>query len=288
MADIKPILIGAVLFLAVVLMWQVATITGFQVTRPSNVTIGATAPTVTTPVCGASITLSACANTTQFCSALVTDLEGHEDVTGVNATFYKDATTVGDGSEIADERYTVACAKGAATNLTTYNYTCSFTTIRYFADTTDTWSARIAATDAGALTGSTTSTDCTTINNLTALDVVETNINFGTQTAGTNTTTFVAEKNKNCGSKYMSVNVKGVDMTCTTGTIPVAWLKYDLTNATAWGSATSLTTGDVNSSLVVIRSQDDLGTNGSTYWAIGIPLTGVKGACNGTITFTAV
>ena len=74
MANLKPIIILATMLLAVVMLWQVASITGFLTEElvPANVTIGNVAPTVDSVTCSSGvsdhlITPAPCQNTTVNC-----------------------------------------------------------------------------------------------------------------------------------------------------------------------------------------------------------------------------
>lgn len=290
MADIKPILIVAVLFLAIVLIWQVSTLTGFQITNQenitANVTVGNTAPTVGTITCTDPVTLTACTNTTTVCYALVTDLNNATDVSNVRMVYFKTAS--GEGADDPNVRYNVAtCANAGNINYTTDNYTCTITTLRYYIDNTEDWTAKITATDASTETGNSTKTDVT-INNLTAIDITETYLNFGALNLGDNSDPDRNATANNCGNYLMSINVSGTDLTCAVSSIPVANLKYNVSYESAYADKTALSATPTYSGSSIDKATTDAGSLNYTYWEIKIPAAGVKGLCTGNITFYGI
>jgi len=311
MTNLKPILVIATMFLAVVMLWHVATITGFLTneTIPANVTIGNEEPTVWNVTCssGASphvITPLPCQNVTVNCWALVTDLNGANDITIVEGAFGVSVFGKGLCSESNENPalcyYNTNCTTYTIVNATTRNYTCSHT-VRYFADVNtgsvlNNWSARFDVQDSeSSNSGISISTEY--IENMTAIDVVETFLNFGSMALG-ETTLNDSEVNStiaNCGNWRMNVNVSGTDLPCNTqGTISVGQLKYNGTFGTEYASDTALSTSSVKIPQFaggfgyIGYASTDAGKSDQISWQISIPSTGVKGLCTGNITFYAI
>jgi len=289
MTNLKPILVIATMFLAVVMLWQVASITGFLTneTIPANVTIGNVAPTVATITCGSSnvVTPVACTNVTVDCWAVINDNNGANDISSVKGELYNG--TAGCTSEDQDAcYYSSNCTVFAVVNGTARNYTCSFT-FRHFAYNDLNWTSRMNVTDASASAASNTITPVQ-VQNLTAIDVVETYTYFGSIALGA-TSAEQTVTTTNCGNYVMSVNVSGTNLPCDSqGTITVGQIKYNLTAAQPYASSTALTTSSVDTNLNVARGTTDALSQGSTYWLLQAPATGVKGLCAGNMTFYAI
>ena len=311
MANLKPIIILATMLLAVVMLWQVASITGFLTneTIPANVTIGDAPPTIDTITCGNNndITPLACQNTTVTCYGLVTDTNGVADIQYVKGDLINRDTGkgmclagTGDPADNPGNCYYDHNCTYAAVNSTTRNYTCTFSEFRYYTMNADSyavlnWSGRFYVTDS---TGTVSRLEERTIlvNDLKAIDVVETFLNFGSMILGQNTANDSAVNSTimNCGNILnVYLNVSGTNLPCSSqGTITVGNLKYNLTDVSEYADDVALTTTSTDSGADAKVAINDIPTTlwGKTqiFWKIGIPSTGVKGLCTGNITFYAI
>lgn len=288
-----------------------------DVTTPSA-TIGNVVPVASSvkfnPVGGISsgdpsdATLTENTTTTVYCSATVTDNNGCGDVTDSIAYLYRtDIGTSGcdtPGEADTDQCYYAAAAACAPDGVDTCSggsdytvtYACSVP-MQYYADPTDpgsyynaqTWKCSLVPSDESTGTGAESSTG-KEVNTLTALDITST-INYGTlalgaDTGASNQTTVVTDT----GNTGIDSNLQGTAMTCTTGSITVGYQEYS-NAAFTWGvGGTDLTGGDVELDLDVVK-RDSTGGNDYTkeiYWGLGVPSSGVEGACSGTNTATGV
>ena len=311
MTNLKPILVIATMFLAVVMLWQVASITGFLTneTIPANVTIGNVEPTVGTITCSSGVsdnlvTPLPCQNQTVNCWALVTDENGANDITSVQGGLGTKVIGAGYCNPASNNPakcvFNSNCTSYTVVNATTRNYTCTFNDFRYFGEVNDVhlnnWSARWTIADSESSIFDVTEF-LVYVENLTAIDVQETFLNFGSMALG-ETTLNDSEVNStiaNCGNWRMDVNVSGTDLPCNTqGTISVGQLKYNGTFGTEYASDTALSTSSVkipqfaSGNLYVDFASNDAGESDQISWQISIPTTGVKGLCTGNVTFYAI
>ena len=311
----KPLVILMAISLSSILIFQTISMTGFLTEElvPANVTIGNVAPTVWNVTCSSGvsdhlITPSPCQNVTVNCWALVTDLNGADDILEVEGVIGTDTSGKRACREVwqnARNCYYDANCTYDAYNATTRNYTCTFDSFRYFADVSwsmakNNWSAYILANDSEEV-GRGDSYDLEYVENLTAIDISEAFLNFGTMSLG-QTSSNDSETNstiKNCGNYAMYVNVSGTDLTCSDqGQIPVENLKYNGTFGTEYESDTSLTTSSTKIpyflsgyDYIEYASDDEPGLGyglDQVSWQLSIPATGVKGLCAGNITFYAI
>jgi len=309
MISLKPVLVLAVMFLSVVMIWQVATMTGFAAgqneTVPTNVTAQNEMHTVSAITCDGDniITPSPCQNVTVNCWAIVNDSNGAVDISNVRALLGTDLS----GCTFASSENVAQCYKNYNCSYTTIddyarNYTCNFT-FRHFASVTtsslNNWSALFDTNDTDGQYVQSQATSLMYVENMTALDIVETNLDFGTMALGTQTPTNNETNStiKNCGNGRMYVNVSGTNLPCSgTGSISVGTLRYNGTYGTNYTFDTNLTTSSKmiprfasgnNYTPTAINDVGALG-NSSVYWQINIPTSGLSGICSGNVTFYAI
>ncbi|MFH1722424.1 MAG: hypothetical protein ABH950_07470 [Candidatus Altiarchaeota archaeon] len=225
------------------------------------------------------------------CSATVTDNNGYANVSGAAAELFLNSEDLDDFSgntDDANNRYTnTSCAlSGGSGN--TVDVVCSFT-VEYYADPGE-WNCTINATDDIAYG---VGWDNTTINTLTALSVPS-SLSFGSlalgATSGDQTLTVTNTGNEQIDISldgYGSVNGDGYAMTCSTGNVDLANLRYDLSSDTAFGSMTSLTDDSVTLSSFDLAQRTGAVSTKDAYWKIQIPASGVSGSCSGKINVLA-
>jgi len=313
MTNLKPILILTIMFLSVVMIWQVATMTGFAAgtneTVPSTVILTNQVPVIGNITCGNNniITPSPCQNTTVNCWAVVNDSNGATDISVTKAILHNQQAvtcslvTPGENSAVCYQNFNCSY-----TTIDAYarNYTCNFT-FRHFAAVTcflgspcPNWTVEFRANDSANSVANLAST-LPYVENMTALDINETALGFGSLSLG-DTSGEVNSTITNCGNGNIAINVSGSNLPCSvTGTIPVGNLRYNGTFSTAYANDTNLTTsskripliglvGGGNSSSLSYRTNETSYTPGVVYWQIQIPPEGVKGLCAGNITFYAI
>jgi len=230
------------------------------------------------------INLNAGTTKTITCNATVSDADGWQNISLVNATLWDSTATTEGAADDNNNHYTNAsCSIGTNTSATDVPVTCAFS-LQYYANN-GTWTCKIRAWDGLNESSNQTST---TINPLIALSIPST-INFGLMSLGetSSNTTENETAVENYGNVQIDVDLSGDGMVCTIGSIPVENIRYSSIDNTSYASMTSLTTSATTLDLNIPQR-----TNGAsfkiTYWKIQIPNTGVGGSCSNTITFTAV
>ena len=225
----------------------------------------------------------------------VYDSNGFGDITGATAVIY--LTTKTDGCSANDNYcYQVAtgnCVQSAGSG-TTCTYTCT-AAFKYYGDptdtsstwTADTWTAKMTASDqvgSGSQTSSTVE-----LQTNTALSVTQTEINYdsvaaGTDTEAVNETTTVVNE----GNSPIDNELYGTDMTFETNTIVVTQQKWNLTAFTYSSGGTTLKL-EANKDTVNIVATKPTSTDitDDILWGIGIPEGKASGAYEGTNTFIA-
>jgi hypothetical protein len=236
-------------------------------------------------------------------STSVSDNNGCLDLVGASSTIYM--SSVANGANCSDDPNNCYIASttcfltdcsGAGDALATY--TCS-STLAYHAMSTDSaggnnprdlsnWLARLSVWD-GTFSTSTISASGKDVNTLTALDVTEATIPYGTVKATFNTgavdaTTTVV----NFGNGPLDSKLYGTDM-AGPGTIGVYMQQW----ATSTGGfvypagfiLTSTTTP--SASLIIPRPTSQANVSDEVYWGIGIPGGTPSGSYSGSNTFEA-
>jgi len=248
-------------------------------------------------VAASAVTLTENTTTTVTARATVSDNDGCSDISNVSAKFYRTDIGAGAGDD-ENNHYTVAsCTQdvgscGVSPD-TTATYTCSFS-VQYYADPTDAssvnaatnWTAQITPID--GIGSGTVDSDTIEMNTLAALDVTA-SIAFGTltinnHTGATNQVTTVT----NTGNVNIDTLISGTNMACSSGSIPVANIKYRPKFGFSYGTNdTSLSTTPTEVDMDVPQRTAGVSTD-TFYWGLNAPISGVGGSCSATLTFTPV
>ena len=161
------------------------------------------------------------------------------------------------------------------------------TDVGQFAD--QNWIASVTAVDNALGEGANTAT--MEINTLSSLNIAN-SIQFGTVVLGVvhANENFVVTVTNTGNNNELDVGVAGTPMFCSGGTIPVANIGYVTTTYTPLASAYTSLTGSLTSSNVNILKGTEANSVSqmNVYWDLTVPETGVGGACNGTLTLTAM
>jgi len=288
----KRIFLLAAVMLAATLMFGFQTI--LADTASGNVSITNAAPTMGTVTlwnqngADAGITLAAGSTVIVTANVTVTDTNGGGNVASATGTLYHSTSTSGESDDENIHLTNSSCVLSGVSGNDVIA-TCAFT-MNYMA-LNGTWTVNMTATD---LTGESVSgTDTNTVNDLAALDVTNTVIEFGSMALGANSSSPTTMIVRSQGNIQIDAIYSGTNYTCTSGTIPATNTKYGLTSV----AYDSLTTGLTESPAT--QTGFDLGVRGvatangadsekNEYWGILIPTSGVSGTCSNTLTVTAV
>jgi len=261
-----------------------------------QVTIGSAAPSITDLTVyneqengGDPVTLTAGSTVTIRVEATITDTDGWSDMPNIsNVMLYHPASS--SGSE--DDENTHYSSENCTFEETVPNeklVTCFFD-IGYMA-LPGIWAANLTIQD---LSGSDFSeTQNTTINELTAIELVESAVDFGVISLGANSSVPGNVTIKNMGNVLINAMLSGTDYTCSTGTIPAGNTRYSLSEGDY--DSMTLTLGeepngqyDLNLGVRGDGTPDGVDSADLEYWAIKIPSSGVSGTCSNTISITAL
>lgn len=249
---------------------------------------------------GADITpnLKGVAQVSATTSVSVTDNNGCTDIDGATSTIYM-ATVSGGEFCTPDNNYCYRMTAGNCTKTSCVaaaaTYVCS-TTIAYLAHPTDdtdynsasttVWYGSIMVYDE-ALSTSSISVTGVELTSVTALEVTETAIPYGTIRSSFNSdTTNATTTIVNFGNTPLDTNVKGSDMTGP-DTITVDNQKFSLVNFDYDLAGTALALGDQLAPINILKpTAGDLSS--PIYWGINIPAGKPSGSYSGLNTFTAL
>jgi len=233
--------------------------------------------------------------------ATVTDNNGCQQITSVNATLYR--TDVGAGAANNNRsHYSVVCQSNADCSGpadTTDTFTCVFN-MSWYADPTDSgtydytnWTLNITPSDG---IGGTSGTAQQEVNSLMSLSIDASAIAFGSLELGKNTTTDNQNTTAiNTGNIELDINILGygsvIDdsycMVCDTGEIDVYYLEFD-SSSFNYGEGTPLTETNQTIELDLGRGSEGTPTPSSNvFYGLGLPSSGIGGNCTGTIVLVA-
>jgi len=263
----------------------------------ANVTVGGEAPTVSTITCvdGATLTLNAETTKLLNCSATITDLNGYEEIDSVRGVFYNSSAE--DDSEDYTQNYkNGTCFFTEAGSGTDRDVECTFT-VWYHANPND-WTVYFNAT-AGSDTAINTTT--VTVSDLVALNVTETEIDFGSVDLGENSSQ-ITTVIKNTGNVDIDLNINETlyngGMYCTdvasdniTTDAASTGVRYNTTTGFIFADTVSNLTdtnplydfnlGEASDTGAPTAPTDDL------YWLIKLPASGLTGSCSTTVRISA-
>jgi len=251
-----------------------------------------------------SIDLTEGVTTTIICNATVEDWNGWNDIAAVNATIYDQASFNSNSPNDNNSHYYQGACSNSALNVTSQMYSCSFE-VWYFANNAA-WNCNVSARDLSNTTTNAIDATNPTFTMLAALNLSARIMDFGNMQPG-DITTDAAEpviNVTNSGNVNINLSVDGFGVTdgdglamnCTVGNISLSFLRYNVSNDQSYlTNMWNLTDNKLASGIpgyIINRRVDDtdyvkLNSTNSTYWKLLVPM-GVKGFCNGTVTFSAV
>ncbi|MBU0661075.1 hypothetical protein KKG22_02745 [Patescibacteria group bacterium] len=158
------------------------------------------------------------------------------------------------------------------------------------------WSGDINVVDAGFASANTTTSFV--VATTTAISLINTTLDFGTQTLGATTTAnAVTSEVRNTGNIATTLSTYGTAFTCSgadDGSFTVDKLKYSTTTGLAYESLDSTLSGSLVAIGTTLSSQTEVTTITNNthyeeiYWGLAIPDAGVAGTCQSTVTVTGV
>jgi len=231
--------------------------------------------------------------TTVYVYGTVVDGNGSGTITGVTSAFYRTGAT--DSCTPNDFNcYTPASScVVTATTATAAHFACRYD-IASFIDATDTvgtfpsdsWTARVTATDTSNFTTFTTAD--IEMNSLAAFTLATSTIAFASMPLGATTTASTSQSItlSQAGNVAADVMLSSFqNLTCSqAGFIPKENLKWSITPVDYTDvNAISFTSTPVRAFLNVPRKIDATTPTGTTYFNLGIPAQGLGGLCEGAI-----
>jgi hypothetical protein len=237
------------------------------------------------------------------CNGTVIDGNGINDIIAVNATLFFTGNTSTDPDD-RNEHYTNSSCTQSNPTLFNATYTCTFS-VWFFANN-GTWYCNMSAYDLaegnpGGVSAHNSTIDSALMGDLLALDVPPV-IDYGELTLNESSPSDVIENVTNTGNMDLDLQLYGYggttatennySMICDLGTINVTAERFSTTSGVAYESMTQLSGQAANPNSLGSfdlpqRLHETLNSTKNTYWKIGVPLSGVKGLCNGTVVFLA-
>jgi len=228
-----------------------------------------------------------------YCNFTVTDNDNVSDIKSVNSTLYH--SSVNSNSEDGNnDHYTNNSCEITSSSEFTQDYICSFSMLYY--SNLGTWSCNATAYD-NSTSGS--SKIDTSVNELIALDVVQSVIDYGDLQVGN-----ISQEDSNLtitnfGNRGINITLEGYGITeedglamdCEKNNILVGYEKYSVNFQENYINMINLTTTaqQIGNFTLPQRTDDEeyKEDRNSTYWKIKIPY-GAKGQCNGSIKLIAI
>jgi len=240
------------------------------------------------------INLLAASNKTVFCNGTITDYDSSSDITNVNASLYFTGF-----SSLDVQNNSVHYINSSCTTLNpvgnNIDYQCAFD-VEYYANN-GTWYCNVTAID--TINATNTTEDSLIINDLLAIGINPTVINFGQLSGLQISPNDIIVNISNYGNVNLDVDLfayaifenDNSSMDCTKGNISLEYERFALSEYTDFSVMTPVN-NTINSILVDLNlSKKVYGgadiSSKSTYWKLQIPYR-TGGICNGKIVFSAV
>ena len=252
------------------------------------------APTITNMVIDNPVDLAIGSTTIIYCNATVGDENNISDIKSINSTLYHSSVGVL-ASDDNNNHYTNNSCRNISTSNYEINVSCSFG-VYYYADN-GTWTCNISSTDNSDAIGY--NNIGTTINDLLAIDISPSIIDYGELEAGQVSLEDLEVNITNLGNTNFNITVDGygvedgdgLAMDCVKGDILLMYEKYSNEGGKNYNDMTNLTDlpAQISNTTVLQRTNDTTYKNdrNQTYWKMGIP-SGTSGICTGYVTFSAI
>ena len=230
-------------------------------------------------------------------NGVVEDLDGKADIDKVRTVFYRSSVTGGiNCTKDKNDCYKInECTLSDNANPNQKEYDCQID-ISFFADATDnggsypidSWFVFVKVIDVATASDVDTSIS-KEIQAMLSLSFPAA-INYGSFSLGQSTTDVTNQHYivTQFGNDQADVQVKGSDMTCDPGSLPVGNQEWSITDV-SYTSGTDLTESFVTTNINIGYRTDDATPLAKTlYWNMGIPAVGVGGTCVGTTVIEAI
>lgn len=249
---------------------------------------------------GGSIDLTAGTTRTVYVNGVVEDLDGKADIVSVSGTLHRSGAPSGDlcTADTANCYVVSACALGDNADPNQKTFSCQMNLLHIAQSTvsggqfpSENWVAYVSVTD--GVTSATNNATNKEMQSLLSLTIPST-IAFGARslgdqsTAGNNVEMILTQKGNTEADVEVSMSATG--LSCVSGTIPRANIKWALTDVEYTnGGNTALTASPVDTNIYVAY-----GTNGTPnptktlYWNLAIPIEGVGGYCSSAVTVSSI
>ncbi|MFH1506730.1 MAG: hypothetical protein ABIE94_07155 [archaeon] len=249
-----------------------------------------TAPTFDEMNLDTNVTLNIGSTKTITCTFTVSDVDGADNISGANATFYHN--TVGyDSPDSNSSHYTNSSCTNISEGVNNKTFQCSFEVWYYALD--EAWTCRATVWDDETSVSDTVSGS---IDALFAFNTTPEYISYGELNAGENASSDTAIVLENLGNKEIDITLDGYAlfdgdgnaMACTQGNVTLSYERYSLSSDIAYSAMTSLTDLAVQlDSFNLAPTTDAAKATKSVYWKMGLP-KGLKGDCSGYVTIALV
>ena len=229
-----------------------------------------------------------------YCNFTVTDNDNVSDIKSINSTLYHNSVN-SNSKDDNNDHYTNNSCEITGSSEFNQDYSCSFSMLYY--SNLGTWSCNATAYDNSNASGS-LKTD-TNVNELIALDVAQSVIDYGNLQVGNISQEDSNLTITNLGNRGINITLEGYGITegdglamdCLQNNIPVGYEKYSVNFQENYINMINLTTTaqQIGNFTLPQRTDDEeyKEDRNNTYWKIKIPY-GVKGSCNGSIKLIAI
>jgi len=225
------------------------------------------------------------------CNATITDDNGIDDLSIINTTFFIPPILSNSDDDNNNHYSNTSCSIISQTDYTA-DYSCSHS-LEYYANPGN-WTCNMSVMDNSSTYNS--SNISSTINELIAIEVSPSIIDYGDLEAGTNSISDFIVNITNYGNTLFNITIDGfaqsngdnLAMNCTNGNIDISYEKYSIYPGTTYSAMIELTdTSTLIKNLTFPpRTNDTTYKNDRnyTYWKMGIPLA-IQGSCSGFVVF---
>lgn len=270
----------------------------------SSVTVGNAAPSVSSVQINHStqIILNPNSTTNVDVNATIADNNGCSDITGGTTTIliYRDAITsstcFGAQNQLNCYKLSAFTSTSSCSGGTNINTTTTFA-VQFFAQATDAsssfngkgWQATVYATDAFGAT-STADSGTTTLRSLTAINISQASISYGTLSASS-TSAGVNQSStlKNAGNTSSTLNLSGTSFVSGSNHFATTSQHYATATFTFGTGDTALTdSAAAVSGFTLIGPTTTTNVTGTIFWGVTVPGGTPTGTFTATTTFTPI
>lgn len=245
------------------------------------------------------IDLSPNATEAVSCYGYVNDTNGYDDLLSVSANIYaasSQAYNVGDA--YIDHYSNSSCFMNGLDGY----FNCSFNVMFYAENST--WTCAVNVTDTQLGSNTTSLNDTADVLDLVAIDILNSTLDFGTRALGTTTPTELNVSIMNEGNIEIDLQLDAYEQNytgnqydnayafnCTLGELPVDYLRFNATANGLYAGSTSMTQAgltDISNFDMPHQTTGTIPYEQGSYWAVGLPSSGLSGTCTGRVIYVAL